>query len=132
MYLANIAKCREIIAMQDRDQLVSQKVEHLLITHFDKVSTGQLNDFTPPSLKRICDQVFITERTLIRRLKHEGASYKKILQAARYSCAKQLLQRVSFSVADVAEQLGYKDPANFARAFKQWAGVTPAEWRRRG
>jgi AraC-like DNA-binding protein len=29
----------------------------------------------------------------------------------------------------VAELLGYQDPANFTRAFRQWTGQTPSQYR---
>jgi AraC-like DNA-binding protein len=31
----------------------------------------------------------------------------------------------SYSVKEVAYNLGFSDPSNFARAFKRWEGVTP-------
>ena len=29
----------------------------------------------------------------------------------------------------VAQMLGYFDPANFTREFRQWTGLTPSAWR---
>jgi len=31
----------------------------------------------------------------------------------------------------VAARLGYADPANFTRAFRQWTGITPSAFRLR-
>jgi AraC-like DNA-binding protein len=32
-------------------------------------------------------------------------------------------------LVEIAHQLGYFDQANFNRAFRRWAGVTPSEYR---
>jgi AraC-like DNA-binding protein len=74
----------------------------------------------------------MTPRTLIRRLKQRGTSYRALLDQARTGCAEQLLQRAHLTVADVGMRLGYSDPANFGRAFRKIKGVTPAAWRRNG
>ena len=33
-------------------------------------------------------------------------------------------------VQDIAQSLGYIDPANFARAFRRWTGESPSAYRR--
>ena len=33
------------------------------------------------------------------------------------------------SVQQVAERLGYRNPANFSRAFQRWIGASPTAWR---
>jgi AraC-like DNA-binding protein len=35
-----------------------------------------------------------------------------------------------FKVIDIALELGYSDPAHFARAFARWTGLAPREFRR--
>ena len=45
--------------------------------------------------------------------------------------AERLLQDARRNVADVAEVLGYREAANFSRAFRRWYGASPAAWRRR-
>jgi AraC family transcriptional activator of pobA len=35
------------------------------------------------------------------------------------------------SVASIAYELGFQDPAYFSRAFKRHAGITPKEYRER-
>ena len=71
-----------------------------------------------------------TPRTLIRRLRNEDATYRDILEDLRREYAGQLLQDARLTVADVGEVLGYREPANFGRAFRRWYGASPAAWRR--
>ncbi|MEO1618220.1 MAG: helix-turn-helix domain-containing protein [Planctomycetota bacterium] len=33
------------------------------------------------------------------------------------------------SVQDIAYELGYEAPSNFARSFKRWTGSSPTEFR---
>jgi AraC-like DNA-binding protein len=44
--------------------------------------------------------------------------------------ARSTLRREDLSLAQVAEQVGYVSEAAFSRAFKRYAGATPALWRR--
>jgi AraC-like DNA-binding protein len=129
-YRANIAKCREIIAAQDQGDDPVQRVRNILASHFDLARAGESFDTQPPGLEAIAERMHLTSRTLIRRLKRAGNSYKQLLEEARRDSAEALLQQAGLTVADVGELLGYRDPANFGRAFRKWTGMTPAAWRR--
>lgn len=48
----------------------------------------------------------------------------------RMQLASNLLSSTSLRVTEVAERVGYASEAALSRAFKRWAGVAPAEWRR--
>jgi AraC-like DNA-binding protein len=71
----------------------------------------------------------MSERTLLRRLASEGATYRDLLDQVRYEIAASWL--ADRPVHEVAARLGYADPRAFRRAFQRWAGCTPAEWRDR-
>lgn len=48
----------------------------------------------------------------------------------RMQLASSLLASTPLRVAEVAERVGYTSEAALSRAFKRWAGVAPAEFRR--
>ena len=73
----------------------------------------------------------VSRRTLVRRLRHGGTSYRSLLEAHQKELAEVLLRDTELSVAEVAYELGYEDPANFGRAFRRWFGVSPGKWRGR-
>jgi AraC-like DNA-binding protein len=50
----------------------------------------------------------------------------------RLNKAKELLRIADTSIASIAFECGFNDPAYFSRAFKQENGVTPQEWRIKG
>ena len=43
--------------------------------------------------------------------------------------AMELLRNPALTIGDVALAVGYSDTPNFRRAFRQWQGVTPSEFR---
>ncbi len=70
------------------------------------------------------------QRTLNRRLKDSGTSFRELYAEARHQTARQLLCDTRSSVENIASLLGYSDVTAFNRAFSQWEGVPPAKWRR--
>jgi AraC family transcriptional regulator len=48
----------------------------------------------------------------------------------RMDRAKNLLRRSAFSVTQIANQIGFHEASSFTRAYRQFAGVTPSEYRR--
>lgn len=73
--------------------------------------------------------LFISKRTMARRLKREGTRYSDIRDEVLESIAKSYLSESTLPVEAIAEILGYHDSASFRRAFKRWAGQTPVEYR---
>lgn len=71
----------------------------------------------------------IHERTLRRRLEKEGANLQQLINQTRFELAKQLLQNTTLSVSQIASALRYDDPNAFSRAFRNWAQVSPSQWR---
>lgn len=73
--------------------------------------------------------VGMSHRTLQRRLAEHDTSFKEILDQIRFDIAKQHLQDDSMSIIDISGELGYTNSANFTRAFRRWAGVSPRQHR---
>lgn len=71
----------------------------------------------------------MSTRTLRRRLEDGGASYRQLLDEARYRDARQWLAASDLDLKTIAERLQFTDPANFTRAFRRWAGQTPSTFR---
>lgn len=77
----------------------------------------------------IAKQLGMHERTLNRRLREEGTSFRRELDVVRYEMARQLLSSDSMFLSQIAEALDYGDTAAFSRAFKRWSGIPPTDWR---
>jgi AraC-like DNA-binding protein len=65
------------------------------------------------------------ERTLNRRLREEGTSFRQELDKTRFEVAKQFLAESEIPLKKLAAILGYSDKSAFSRAFKRWSGTTP-------
>lgn len=71
----------------------------------------------------------ISERTLRHRLNNEGTSLQRLLADTRHQLACHLLLNTTLPVSKIATDLGFAEPAVFSRAFRNWAGTSPRQWR---
>lgn len=69
--------------------------------------------------------VFVSKRTLHRRLQAEGTSYQALLNATRESLVRHYLTRPNVSAGEISFLLGYEETSSFYRAFQSWTGQTP-------
>jgi AraC-like DNA-binding protein len=67
--------------------------------------------------------------TLHRKLAEEGTSLREIRDVLRRDLAIRYLAESDLSVGDIGLALGFAEPSAFRRAFKQWTGVRPGEYR---
>jgi AraC-like DNA-binding protein len=72
----------------------------------------------------------MSTRSLQRYLTAEGLSYSRLVDQVRFDLAMIWLQQPTLQLNDIAFELGYREPANFTRAFKRWTGISPTEFRR--
>ncbi|UHD17245.1 AraC family transcriptional regulator [Thiocapsa bogorovii] len=70
------------------------------------------------------------KRTLNRRMRECGLTFRELVEEVRYDLARQLLRETDLQVVSIAEVLDYADAAAFTRAFRRWSGTTPAAWRK--
>jgi AraC-like DNA-binding protein len=82
-----------------------------------------------PTLDLMADLCQTSPRTLQRRIREGGASYKELLRKTRLEHAKAQLLHLDGSIKEIAMNLGYSAPSNFVRAFKQGTGISPTEYR---
>lgn len=129
-YRSNLVKCRELIAAREQSGSTAAIVRNHLLRHFDSQMLQSDTAAAPPTLERMADTLATTPRTLIRRLEREECTYRSLLEELRRDYAETLLRDARLNIADVAQILGYREPANFGRAFKRWYGVSPAAWRK--
>jgi AraC-like DNA-binding protein len=86
-----------------------------------------------PDLERVASRLFMSSRTLKRKLQQRGTSFRSLQGDALFRQARRLLENPDLDISQVALSLGYRDPACFTRAFRRWTGRTPsqarAEWK---
>lgn len=73
----------------------------------------------------------MSERTLQRRIADEGLRFRELLVESRRELSRTLLTNQALPLETIASALGYKNVSSFFRAFREWEGMTPSEWRER-
>jgi AraC-like DNA-binding protein len=82
-------------------------------------------------LEQVARRLAVSKRTLIRRLRESGTTYRELRDAHRRKLAMELLSGTSLTAAEIAYRLGYEDASNFGRACHRWFGRSPAAVRKR-
>ncbi|MFG1912646.1 GlxA family transcriptional regulator [Kribbella sp. NPDC048928] len=81
-------------------------------------------------LEQLATELHVSSRTLLRRFGDAtGATPLEYLQAARVRRAERLLETTGRTVARIAGEVGYRDPASFSRLFRRHTGKAPGEYR---
>lgn len=88
-----------------------------------------LEDGYPP-IDLAAETVNMSRRSLQRQLAEEHLTYSLLVDQVRFEVAVGLLQDPTLKLIEISLELGYEDPANFSRAFKRWAGISPSTFRR--
>ena len=81
------------------------------------------------SIEQIAQTLFMSPRTLQRRLRAEHSGFRGILDEIHADLATRHLQDADMTVEAVACLLGYNDAAAFRKAFRRWFGVSPSDYR---
>jgi AraC-like DNA-binding protein len=84
-----------------------------------------------PDLADIAGELGMSERTLQRRITEHGTTFRQLLEEARRELGRQMLRNATSEINEIAYLLGYQDTSSFYRAFREWEGITPSEWRER-
>jgi AraC family transcriptional regulator of adaptative response / methylphosphotriester-DNA alkyltransferase methyltransferase len=85
------------------------------------------------SLDDIARRVASSRRQLQRAYAEIGdTTFREHLTRVRMDRAAELLARRSVTVREVAHRVGYRQPAQFAKAFRREKGVAPSDFRAGG
>jgi AraC family transcriptional regulator, regulatory protein of adaptative response / methylphosphotriester-DNA alkyltransferase methyltransferase len=84
------------------------------------------------ALDEIARRVASSRRQLQRAYAEIGhTTFRTHLTGVRMDAAAQLLARGTLTVREVAHRVGYRQPAQFAKAFRRHHGVSPSSYRAR-
>ncbi|PXX57403.1 AraC family transcriptional regulator [Nocardia tenerifensis] len=111
--------CRELVDRQHTRSGVAGAVRNLLVR----------NPGAIPDQIAVANELFMSPRTLSRRLNEEDVSFRGLLDEVRQLMSEQLLVHTALSTEQVAARLGYAEAASFIRAFRRWKGCPPQEFR---
>jgi AraC-like DNA-binding protein len=115
-----LRSCDELILSLRRCHEIRRRVRGMVIN-----ANGAV-----PTLSQVASRLFVSTRTLRRRLEDAQTSYQEIVGETRRDLAVRYLTQTTLSTDAIAEMLGYSDTANFRQAFKRWTGESPQQYRR--
>lgn len=113
------ARCAELV----RKAVVGRHVSDWVRMMVAEASDGM------PTLDELAHTLNLSPRTLDRYLKKEGPGFRELSKRARFDKACSLLVDSPLTVTQIAYELGYADPANFTRAFRQLGKCSPSDYR---
>lgn len=82
-----------------------------------------------PSRHEVAQQLHLSVRTLQRQLRNAGITFQQLLEETRRELARKYLKERTVELSEAAFLLGYEDTNSFFRAFHDWEGTSPGEWR---
>jgi AraC-like DNA-binding protein len=107
-----------------KQQLADKSLQEQVKGTLKKFLVGQR-----PRLEEVARELRLSTRTLQRRLLAEQLTFQNLVEEARREMAQHYLLQSSLELNETAYLLGYEDPNSFIRAFHQWEGTSPGEWR---
>ena len=105
-----------------RDRLLGQRVRELLRTRMAEAATADA----------LAAMLHLSSRTLHRQLHEEGLTLQALKDEVRHEQAIVQLRRSTKPIKQIALAVGFRNEKSFSRAFRQWTGATPGEFRRSG
>jgi AraC-like DNA-binding protein len=83
----------------------------------------------PRDLQTAATTLHIGMRTLQRRLRDEGTSYRQVVDELRRDIALSRLAKTDAPIEEITYLIGFSELSPFYRAFRRWTGKTPVEYR---
>jgi AraC-like DNA-binding protein len=82
-----------------------------------------------PSAAVIAKDLFVSGRTLQRKLAESGTSYSETLETVRRRLAVEYITDPSRPLTEISFLLGFSELSAFSRAFRRWTGKAPSAGR---
>ena len=110
------------------DSFVRELREHDLVSKVRKAIIEELPSGTPTE-SSVAGKIFVSGRTLQRRLAAEDTSFRELLVDVRRELAERYIADETMPLAEISYMLGFADTSSFSRAFKSWTGSPPNAFR---
>ncbi|MBJ9720705.1 helix-turn-helix domain-containing protein [Acinetobacter calcoaceticus] len=104
-----------------------QKTDSELKNKINFIFNQSGNDL--PNEETLANQLNMHPRTLRRKLKAEGETFRNLVTEYKIKKAITLLTMTKLNFKQVAYQLGFKSSTSFSKSFKSWTGYSPQKYR---
>jgi len=114
--VANDAILGDYLRTLEHSDIVSQ-VKMAIVEHLPSGA---------PSAETVARDLFMSARTLNRRLSDGHTSFSQTLESVRRELAEQYITDASLTLSEISFLLGFSEQSAFSRAFRRWTGQTPS------
>ena len=128
LWQTSLAECEALLTSREAGDTTRHQVKRLIMAALDNQPNGD-QCARIPSAAEVAEQLHITSRTLIRRLKRSQTSYQALRDEVIKQRVDYLLTETRLPIADIGARVGYSDPANFGRVCRRWFGKSPGSLR---
>lgn len=129
VYKSTTSQC-EAILMEASSGAFADKARSILGSRVERRAMESVPVTDIPSADEIAGHLQVSRRTLIRQLKDAGTSYQQMKDQLTGDRLVVLMKDDRLTLAQIADRLGYADPANFTRACRRLYGKPPGELRK--
>ncbi|KJS04139.1 MAG: AraC family transcriptional regulator [Gammaproteobacteria bacterium BRH_c0] len=112
----------DVMTIPGSDNSLERQIERI-------IETFSSDSLVFPRLEELALQLGMNAQALYRQLKSSGTSYQKIKDDIRRETAIHKLINERLPVEQVSEFVGFSEARSFSRAFAQWTGMSPREYR---
>ncbi len=98
-------------------------VERTKVAIIANLASGNISDAA------VAETFHFNERTLQRRLREYGTTFKTILSEVRMDLADKYILDNRLSLSEISFMLGFSEMSSFSHAFKRWTGLSPSDYR---
>jgi AraC-like DNA-binding protein len=110
-----------LLAKANRDASATDRVSRWIASQ---------TELARPTLDQVARALGTSTRSLRRHLQAERTQFSSLVDAARATHAKRMLQDPRRDIQEAAYALGFRTPSAFTRAFKRWTGMAPKAYRK--
>ena len=109
----------DYLAQLDKQDIVGRTKSVI----FEQLPSGHV------SVEGVAAELNSSVRTLRRKLRDKGTSFKELLTQTRRELGERYIHDHSISLTEIAFLLGFSDSSSFSRAYRTWTGQSPSEQR---
>ncbi|MCP3466423.1 AraC family transcriptional regulator [Bradyrhizobium sp. CCGUVB23] len=102
-----------------RDRLMVERIRRVLRSARGRILTAD----------DVASELALSSRTMHRRLHDEATSLRALKEEAKLELARDALMRGRTPIKRIAEIAGFRNEKSFSRAFRNWTGASPREFR---
>jgi len=80
----------------------------------------------PASFEEVAASLRMSPRTLRRKLREEGTSFREVISEVRIQLVEKHLGEMILTLEEIAHGLGFRNAAGLRRAIARWTRAAPA------